>query len=42
MSEVKPLSVINGKTLLTLDVELPKFIIGRFLPAGNQNTIQVI
>jgi len=34
MSETKPLAVMDGKTLLSLDVEPPKFIISRFLPAG--------
>ena len=34
MSEVKSLAVIDGKTLLSLDVEPPKFIIDRFLPTG--------
>ena len=34
MPEVKSLSVIDGKTLLSLDVEPPKYIISRFLPAG--------
>jgi len=34
MSEIQPLKVIDGKTLLSLDVEPPKFIIDRFLPAG--------
>ena len=34
MSQVKTLTVIDGKTLLSLDVEPPKFIIDRFLPTG--------
>ena len=34
MSEITPLAVIDGKALLSLDVEPPKFIINRFLPTG--------
>lgn len=34
MQQLKPLSVIDGKSLLELDVEPPKFIISRFLPIG--------
>lgn len=34
MSEVQSLSIIDGKTLLSLDVEPLKFIINRFLPTG--------
>lgn len=34
MSELQPLSVIDGKTLLGLDCEPPKFIVSRLLPAG--------
>lgn len=34
MSEMKTLNVINGKNLLGLDVEPPKFIIDRLMPAG--------
>lgn len=34
MSETKPLSIIDEKSLLSLYVEPPKFIISRFLPAG--------
>lgn len=30
MSEIKVLSIIDGKTLLSLEVELPKFIVSRF------------
>jgi len=34
MPEVKPLAVIDGKSLMALDVEPPKFIISRILPTG--------
>jgi len=34
MQEIKPLSVIDGKSLLALDIEPPKFIIARFMPVG--------
>ncbi len=34
MQGIKSLSVIDGKSLLALDVEPPKFIIARFLPVG--------
>jgi hypothetical protein len=34
MPEIKKLSVINGKSLLALDVEPPKFIISQFMSAG--------
>ena len=32
--EQRKLAVIDGKALLSLDVEPPKFIISRFLPTG--------
>ena len=32
--QTKPLEVLTGKELLALDVEPPKFIVSRFLPAG--------
>lgn len=34
MQEIKALSVIDGKSLLALDIEPPKFIIARFMPVG--------
>jgi len=34
MQETKPLTIMDGKTLLSLDVEPPKFIISGFLPIG--------
>ena len=34
MKETKGLTVIDGKALLSLDVEPPRFIISRLLPAG--------
>ncbi len=34
MPEVKSLTVIDGKTLMALDCEPPKFIISRILPTG--------
>jgi hypothetical protein len=34
MLETKPLAVIDGKSLLELDCEPPKFIISRLLPVG--------
>ncbi len=34
MNEVKPLSIIDGKSLLALDIEPPKFIIAGLMPAG--------
>ena len=34
MKEIKTLSVIDGKSLLGLDVEPPKFIIARLMPVG--------
>lgn len=34
MSETKPLSIIDGKTLLSLHIKPQKFIINRFLPVG--------
>ena len=34
MPEIEALSVIDGKSLLALDVDPPQFIISRFLPAG--------
>jgi len=32
--QAKPLEILTGKALLALDVEPPKFIVSRFLPAG--------
>ena len=32
MSEIKILSIIDGKKLLSLEVEPPKFIVSRFFP----------
>jgi len=32
--QAKPLEILTGKDLLALDVEPPKFIVSRFLPAG--------
>ena len=32
--ELTPLTVLDGKTLLALDIEPPKFIVSRFLPVG--------
>lgn len=34
MAETKPLDIMDGKTLLSLEIEPPKFIISRFLPTG--------
>lgn len=34
MQEVKTLSVIDGKTLLALDIEPSQFIVCRLLPLG--------
>lgn len=34
MSEIKILSIIDGKKLLSLEVEPPKFIVSRFFPTG--------
>lgn len=34
MQETKPLSVIDGKSLLALDVEPPRFIVDRLIPMG--------
>jgi len=34
MQEIKTLSVIDGKSLLALDVEPTKFIISRLMPTG--------
>ena len=34
MKEIKTLSVIDGKSLLGLDVEPPKFIIAGLMPVG--------
>jgi len=34
MAETKPLSIIDGKTLLSLEMDPPKFIISRILPTG--------
>ena len=34
MSEIKVLSIIDGKKPLSLEVEPPKFIVSRFFPTG--------
>lgn len=34
MQETKSLSVIDGKSLLALDVEPPRFIVDRLIPMG--------
>ena len=34
MPETRPLTIIDGKALLSLDVQPPRFVISRLLPAG--------